>query len=104
MADLLSQGLLDDLNQGATEEKLNMGKKPMGFLDHVMFALTGTPDQLLTPEDARARSGRKKEASQMATSAAENPGEQYMGIPTAGGSGADMGDLIKLGMKLFAAG
>lgn len=102
MKDLLTQQELGDLNIGATTERLNMDRKPMSFLDSVMFALTGTPDQLLTPEDMKARAGRRKDATQMSAAAAENPGEQFMGIPSAGGSGVGLDDMIKLGMKLFS--
>jgi hypothetical protein len=102
MKDLLTPDQLTELQMGGTTERLNDGRKPMGFLDSVMFALTGTPDQLLTPEDMKARAGRRKDATQMSAAAAENPGEQFMGIPSAGGSGAGIDDLIKLGVKLFS--
>jgi hypothetical protein len=101
MKDLLSQDTLNSLSLGATTEKLNQGRKPMGFLDSVMFALSGTPDQLLTPEDAQDRGKRRKEAGGMAKGAHENPGEEFMGAPNLGGSGVDLGEMIRLGMKLL---
>lgn len=103
MQDFLSQDTLKDINIGATDEKLNGNQKPMGLLDSVLFALTGTPDQLLTDEDMKKRKQRRNEATQMSAAAAENPGEQFMGIPTAGGgsNSSGIGDLIKLGASLF---
>jgi hypothetical protein len=84
------------LSGGPTTPSTNAFPK-LGFLDHVLYALTGTPDSMLPPDKVAARHHEEQQASQAAVAAYENPGESYMGPPVVGGSkGFDLGSLFKL--------
>ncbi len=74
---------------------------PSSFLDKVIHTVFGTPDSKLSPEEQGEKSKKRKEAGAMATSAAENPGEGHMGIPSAGGGslGESLGKIIGLFAK-----
>lgn len=77
----------------------NRAEEPLprlNLLDHVVFALTGTPDALLTPEDMRDRTQRRRQANSMAVSASQDPGEGYMWAPQTGGSGFGLNDILTM--------
>lgn len=78
------------------------GLRPSSLLDKVMFAAFGTPDSMLTGDEQGARAAKRKQVSAMATSAATNPGEAHMGIPSVDGD--SFGDSIFKIAKLFAGG
>jgi hypothetical protein len=78
-----------------------VSKKP-GLLDSVIFALMGTPDAALAPEDAKARGGRRAEAGQMAANAANGDlGDSFMKAPSTGGSGFGLNDIISVVSKML---
>lgn len=72
------------------------------LLDKVIFALTGTPDAALAPEDAKARAGRRREAGAMASNAANGDlGDSYMDAPKTSGSGFGLSDIISFVSKVI---
>lgn len=98
-AGLLSPQTQKSLAEGAINETLS-GGHPMNLLDHVVFALTGTPDSMLDADKLKERSGRRAAAGDASARASQDPGEGYMGAPGTGGSGAGgLGDILKLVMK-----
>lgn len=73
-----------------------------GFFDRLSRAVMGPPTDKLSEEEQSLKARKQKKASAMAGDAAENPGEQHMGIPvTDGGDGGPL-DIIKKVMSLFA--
>lgn len=92
---------LSGINADSSSQQ-GTGPNHMGFLDHVLFALKGTPDSMLPPDKVAARHNSEQQASRGAVAAYQNPGEEYMGPPVVGGKsgGLDLGSLI----KLFAGG
>jgi hypothetical protein len=83
----------------ASSTQGGLGKEGLGVLDSVLFALTGTPDAALAPEDMQARQQRRNQAGNAAASFANSGGdsaEGFMGAPGAGGSGFGLDDIIKL--------
>ncbi len=75
-----------------------------GFFDHVLFALTGTPDSMLTPEEQGERAKKRNEAGDSARAATMNPGEEYMWAPSTGGSQLDLSQIIRLVGSVAGAG
>ena len=71
---------------GSTDSANLAPNKKTGLLDSVIFALLGTPEALLTDQEISKKKGKRSEAGALSKSAAENPGEAYMGIPSGGGS------------------
>lgn len=67
--------------------------RPSSLLDKVLFTLTGTPDSKMTPEQEREKHAQRDSAAAMSKSAAERPGEQFMGIPSVGG-GSSLGEAL----------
>lgn len=93
-------GLIDkvttqNLAKKAAEPTLEDG----GFIDGILTQLIGPPDEALAPQDLKNRQKNRANASQMAGSAANNPGESHMGIPNAGGGGFGIQDLLALFTK-----
>lgn len=78
------------------------GLRSSSLLDKVLFTVFGTPDSMLTGDEQGAKAAERGKASELARSAATNPGEAHMGIPTAGGG--SIGDSIFKIAKLFAGG
>lgn len=76
--------------------------KAPGFFDSVLFALTGPDDASLTPEQLRARNGRRAEAGQLAASY-KNPGRQFM-QPVSGGGGSAFESIGKIVQLLGVGG
>lgn len=70
------------------------------FLDKVIFTMFGTPDSKLSEGEQKEKQTKRKNASAMATGAAENPGESHMGIPSAGGD--SFGSTLTKILSLFA--
>lgn len=77
-----------------TQVQPSAGPAPMNLLDHIMFALTGTPDQMLSPEQRNQRGAKRSAASRDANQAMASTGEEYMQPPNAGGSGFGLNDII----------
>lgn len=99
-AGLLSPETQKSLQRGALDEQLNAGRPSMNLLDHVVFALTGTPDSMLDPKQLKERSGRRNEAGDASARASQDPGEGYMWAPGTGGSGSGgIGDILNLIVK-----
>lgn len=72
-----------------------------GILGSILYALTGPPDSKLTAEEQSKKKGKQKNAGDLAAGAAENPGEQFMGIPSGGGGGLEgIGKILKLVMSM----
>ena len=65
-----------------------------GFFDRLARAVIGPPSDKLSEGEQQQKQAGEKKASAMAGSAAENPGEQHMGIPIADGGGSPL-DIIK---------
>ena len=76
-------------------------EKAPGFFDSLLFALTGPDDASLTPEQLRARNGRRAEAAQMAAEY-KNPGRRWM-QPVSGGGGSGLESIGKI-VSLFSGG
>lgn len=72
-----------------------------GFFDRLSRAVMGPPTDKLSAEEQSLKAKQQKKASAMAGGAAENPGEQHMGIPITDGGGSPL-DIIKKVMQLFA--
>ena len=85
----------------AETEGLAPNKKNSVF-DSILFALLGTPEQLLTDQEIREKEGSRSEAGALAKSGAENPGEAFMGIPSGGGTSFSsmLGSLMKMGIGI----
>jgi hypothetical protein len=64
-----------------------------GFFNNFAKMLMGRGDADLTPNELKARMGRRRDASGMATDASESPGESFMRTPTTGGSGFGLQDI-----------
>ena len=73
----------------------------LGFFGSLLYALTGDPDSDLTPEQLRARNGRRAEAGQMAAEY-KNPGRRWM-QPVSGGGGSGLESINKI-VSLFGGG
>lgn len=69
----------------------------VGLLDSIIFALTGTPEQLLTDKQIAEKRSKRQRESAMAVDAYNNPGESFMGPPVAGGKSliGGLGDIAK---------
>lgn len=78
------------------------------ILDGIMTGLFGPDLSSMSEEDAaKTKAARHKDAInavQMATSAWQNPGKEFMTPPTSGGSGVDLGRVIAGIGKLFKHG
>lgn len=98
--DLLSPETLSSLHEGGIDETLNNGHRQT-MLDHVIFALLGTPDSMLSPQELKARQTRRVEVNRGALSAMNSPGEEYMSAPSLGGSGGGIGNIIAGLAKAF---
>jgi hypothetical protein len=73
--------------------------RPSSLLDKVMHTVFGTPDSMLSPEEEAEVHARRKSASAMSRSAAENPGEDFMDIPSTGGN--SLGESLSFMPKLI---
>ena len=84
------------------------GPQKRSLLDGIITGLFGPSTDQMTPEDANAteadRSKDRGAASKMAVNAAENPGDQFMSIPLAGGSDGSPLSLLGDIMKMFSGG
>lgn len=104
IASILADTIFADLNPPQTQEARQAGNQADpargGFFDNVLRTVFGNQDSDLTDEELSKRKARRREASQMAASAANgNPGEEYMNAPAAGsGSGIGLEDIARLFM------
>lgn len=110
MLPMQTDGLAESDTGVTAAQKAGVQTKGQGkpsVLDSVIYALTGTPDALLTPEDSKARAGRRAEAGRDAAQAANQGGDvadKFMGAPGTGGSGFGLGDIVSFASKLFGKG
>lgn len=71
------------------------------LLDKVIFTLFGTPDSKMTPEEESAAHSKRSQAADLSRSAATNPGQAHMGIPSAGGN--SLGESLDDPMQFMAS-
>lgn len=86
------------MDTGTTNQ--TKGLPPSSLLDKVIHTVFGTPDSMLSPEDQQKKAQNKKKAGDLAQSAATNPGQAHMGIPS--GGGGDLGDALSFIGKLMS--
>lgn len=79
----------------------SQGLAPSSLLDKVIFTIFGTPDSMLPPDKQAQKKQKRGNAGSLAASAATDPGEAFMGIPSGGGNSLDLGSIIKLIGGLF---
>jgi hypothetical protein len=69
--------------------------QPSTLLDKAIFTLFGRPDSKQTDEQRAQNSSDRAEANAASRSAAESPGDAFIGIPaTGGGSGSESMDKV----------
>jgi len=77
----------------------------MNLLDGIVNAIFGPDTSQMSEQDRNAveqsRSAHRKKAQEMAFSASQDPGEDFMRPETSVGTGGDLMDTIKKVMSLF---
>jgi len=85
-------------NSSPAADNLAPNKK-VGVLDSILFALLGTPEQLLSDSEVKQAEGKRAEAGALSKTAAENPGEAHMGIPSGGST--SFTDMLSMLMRVI---
>lgn len=96
------QAQTQDGKPAVPAQQAQLPSRNMSILDKVIFAITGTPDSLRTPEDRQKAQSKRADAGRMAANAANGDlGDSYMNAPNAGGSGGDLGNIINKLTRMF---
>lgn len=100
--DQISPPTVMDPSQGPTGGSTDKPVKSTSLLDHLAFALLGTPDAGLAPADLKQRNQRRSEVANQSAQMAntKQPGMEFMQAPGASGGGGgsgglNLGDIIK---------